>query len=239
MPKLGTRKLYVLLKEKLKAEGLKLGRDKLFSILRDHDMLQEKKRRYVKTTNSKHWLRKYPNLVKDLVVSRAEQVWVSDITYIQTEQGFCYLTMLTDAYSRKIMGSYLSESLSYEGCLKALEEALRNRVSTNSLIHHSDRGLQYCSKEYTGLLEVNKIRISITEKSDPYENALAERMNRTIKEEFISNSNLLDLEIARMVTKESVSIYNNERPHMSCQMRTPEEVHKKSVNPIRATPSWG
>lgn len=226
MPKLGTRKLYSLLHDQFKVCGIKMGRDGFFDVLRENSLLYKPKKRYIQTTNSKHWLRKYPNLVRDITVERKDQVWVSDITYVRTEEGFCYLSMITDAYSRKIVGSAVSTSLSTEMCSQALQEALRGRKSKGRLIHHSDRGLQYCSKEYVGLLKSNGIEISMTENGDPYENALAERMNRTIKEEFFGDGKFNNGMILQRVAKQSIEIYNRERPHLSLGMKTPEEVYR-------------
>jgi len=226
MPKLGTRKLYALLHEKFMVSGIKLGRDKFFTVLREHELLVKPKKRYVQTTNSKHWLRKYPNLIRGMQLVRKDQLWVSDITYVRTEQGFCYLSMITDAYSRKIVGSAVSNSLSTEVCSSALAEALLGRTGTERLIHHSDRGLQYCSKEYVGMLERNGIEISMTDNGDPYENALAERMNRTIKEEFLGEARFMDQWVLEKVSQESITIYNKERPHLKLGMRTPDQVHR-------------
>ena len=226
MPKIGTRKLYAVLQEQFAQTGIKVGRDGLFEVLRANQLLLKPKKRYIQTTNSKHWFHKYPNLIKGKQVERKEQVWVSDITYVRTEQGFCYLSMITDAYSRKIVGSAVSNSLSTELCSRALAEALRGRNTIEKLIHHSDRGIQYCSKEYVGMLEDNGIEISMTENGDPYENALAERMNRTIKEEFFGDGKFNDLRVLEMVAKESLVIYNQERPHLSLGMQTPNEVHQ-------------
>lgn len=226
MPKLGTRKLYSLLQGQMQAHGIKIGRDGMFAVLREHAMLQQPKKRYIQTTNSKHWLRKYPNLLKDVAIVRKDQVWVSDITYVRTEQGFFYLSMITDAYSRKIVGSAVSPSLSAEVCSLALQEAIRGRKGTEKLIHHSDRGIQYCSKEYVEILKSQGIQISMTENGDPYENALAERMNRTIKEEFFGEGKFTDGKILQMVARESIGIYNRERPHLSLGMKTPEEVYR-------------
>jgi transposase InsO family protein len=226
MPRIGTRKLHCLLQGDFRESGIKLGRDGLFEVLRENHLLQKPKKHYIQTTNSKHMFRKYPNLVREIKVDRTEQVWVSDITYVRTEQGFCYLSMITDAYSRKIVGSAVSSSLSTEVCSRALEEALKSRKSTNKLIHHSDRGIQYCSKEYVGLLERNGIEISMTENGDPYENALAERMNRTIKEEFFGEGKFNDQWILGLVARDSIEIYNQERPHLSLGMKTPNEVHQ-------------
>lgn len=227
MPRIGTRKLHYILTEELKQEGIKLGRDKMFEILGKNGMLIKKRRRYVQTTNSKHWLKKYSNLIKGVEIERPEKLWVSDITYIKTDEGFCYLTMITDAYSRKIVGYNTSKSLGNEGTIKALKMAIKKRKTREELIHHSDRGLQYCSKEYVELLEANKIKISMTEQSDPYENALAERMNRTIKEEFLMIDKFRDYQLLKRTVAESVDIYNTERPHLSCAMQYPADVHEQ------------
>ncbi len=239
MPRIGSRKIYHLLKGEFEAKGIKVGRDKLFEILRKNRLLITRRKRYIQTTNSKHWLKKYPNLIKGLEIDGPERLWVSDITYIRTDGGFCYLTMITDAYSRKIVGYTTSKTLGTEGTIEALKMAIKSRRSQGELIHHSDRGLQYCSREYVELLERNQIRISMTEGSDPYENALAERMNRTIKEEFLLTGKIRDYQLLRKTVAESVDIYNTERPHLSCGMQYPAEVHKEIINPSRATPSWG
>lgn len=236
MPRIGTRKLHYILTEELKQEGIKLGRDKMFEILGKNGMLIKKRRRYVQTTNSKHWLKKYPNLIKGVEIERPEKLWVSDITYIKTDEGFCYLTMITDAYSRKIVGYNTSKSLGNEGTIKALKMAIKKRKTREELIHHSDRGLQYCSKEYVELLEANKIKISMTEQSDPYENALAERMNRTIKEEFLMIDKFRDYQLLKRTVAESVDIYNTERPHLSCAMQYPADVHEQKLTPVGLRP---
>lgn len=159
----------------------------------------------------------------------AEQLWVSDITYLKTEQGNCYLNMITDAYSRKLMGYAISDNMEAQSMVAALQMALAQRKNTNGkLIHHSDRGLQYCSQEYIQLEIINSIEISMTENGDPYENALAERMNRTIKEEFCLYQ-LKDIKQLKQAIKQAVYLYNNYRPHLSLQMNTPEQQHKKSL----------
>lgn len=239
MPRIGTRKLHHILKAEFKGKEIKAGRDKLFEILRNNEMLITRRKKYTQTTNSKHWLKKYPNLIKGLAVDRPEKLWVSDITYIRTDEGFSYLTMITDAYSRKIVGYNTSRSLGSEATIETLKMAIKSRSSKEELIHHSDRGLQYCSKEYVELLNQNQIKISMTEGSNPYENAMAERMNRTIKEEFIATEKIRDYKLLKKMVAESVDIYNAERPHLSCGMLSPTEVHKKMTNPSRATPSWG
>ena len=185
MPRIGTRKLYFLIKQDLNVLNINMGRDVLFNFLRAEHLLIKPKRSYVKTTNSKHWMKKHPNLIKDIELKRPEQLWVSDITYIKTDKGHEYLSLITDAYSKKIMGYELLENLSTAGPLKALELALKNRKYKHELIHHSDRGLQYCSSEYIKKLRENNIQISMTENGDPYENAIAERINGILKYEFL------------------------------------------------------
>ena len=236
MPRIGTRKLYYILREEFEREEIKVGRDKLFEILRSNRLLITKRKRYIQTTNSKHWLKKYSNLIKGLEIDRPEKLWVSDITYVRTDDGFCYLTMITDAYSRKIVGYSINKTLGTEGTIEALKMAIKNRRRSEELIHHSDRGLQYCSKEYVELLEKHKIKISMTEQSDPYENALAERMNRTIKEEFLIIEKFKDYQILKKTVAESVDIYNTERPHLSCEMLSPAIVHEKNITPVGLRP---
>ena len=225
MPKIGTRKLYYLIKDELNILHIKIGRDVLFNFLRAEHLLIKPKRSYVKTTNSKHWMKKYPNLIKDIEVTKPEQLWVSDITYIQTEQGHNYLSLITDAYSKKIMGYELLDNLSAQGPLKALKSALKNRKYTHDLIHHSDRGLQYCSADYINILKENNVKVSMTENGDPYENAIAERINGILKYEFLIIDGFKNHLEALKIIKESVEIYNDERPHLSCEMLTPNQTH--------------
>jgi transposase InsO family protein len=224
MPRLGTRKLHHLLKEELG-----MGRDKLFKLLRNEGLLICKRRRYTVTTNSKHWMRKYPNLIKDIALVRPEQVWVADITYIDTdEDGHGYLHLITDAYSKQIMGYELCENMEASSTLKALQMAIANRkYNGQPLIHHSDRGLQYCSKLYTDYLKDNHIAISMTENGDPYENAIAERVNGILKDEFGLSGQLNNINEAMQQTAQSISIYNNSRPHLSCHMLTPVQMHQQ------------
>ncbi len=225
LPRLGGRKLYHRIKDELSALDIKLGRDKVFEVLRKNNMLIVPKRRYVQTTMSKHWLRKYPNLVKEMSIDKVEQVWVSDITYLKTDEGNCYLNLVTDAYSRKIMGYAINDTMEASQMKLALLMAIKNRKRTHPLIHHSDRGLQYCSAEYVTIAQHNKISISMTEQSDPYENALAERMNRTLKEEFGLGETLKSKLHAQLLVEQAVDLYNNRRPHLSLQMKTPSQVH--------------
>lgn len=215
---------------------LKFGRDRLFALLKEYGLLVKPQRRYVQTTMSKHWLRKWPNIVKDVVVKNPDQVWVSDITYIKTERGNCYLNMITDAYSRKIVGYALDNTMATESMINALKMATRQKINKNiETIHHSDRGLQYCSKEYVELTGKNNIKLSMTENSDPYENALAERMNRTIKEEFGMNRKILNKEQLKELVEESITLYNTRRPHLALKMKTPEEVYKEKSRLPEAT----
>lgn len=221
MPRLGTRKLYHLL-----GESLDIGRDKLFSILRSNNMLIKAVRSYTKTTMSKHWLHKHPNLLKGMIVYSPEQVFVSDITYIKSKQRTHYLSLITDAYSRKIVGHHLSDDLGAESVSKALKMAIKNRVYDKPLIHHSDRGLQYCSEIYQKILAKNKITPSMTDGSDCYQNALAERINGILKQEFLFTrcNNYHDLSL---LVKQSINIYNNNRPHLALNMETPNFIHQK------------
>jgi putative transposase len=228
LPRLGTRKLYYLIKTALQERKIKFGRDKLFKLLKEQNLLIQPQRRYVQTTISKHWMRKWPNIIKNMHVTEPDQVWVSDITYIKTEKENCYLNMITDAYSRKIVGYAMDNTMQTESMIKALEMATKQKANPGTqTIHHSDRGLQYCSKEYVELTAKNNIKLSMTENSDPYENALAERMNRTIKEEFAMNGKLKDKEQLDELIKESINLYNQNRPHLALNMKTPDEVYKQ------------
>lgn len=226
MPRLGTRKLHYLLNLK---DGINIGRDKLFSILREEGLLVSRKRKYTVTTNSKHWLRKYPNLIKDLYLERPEQLWVADITYIDTLGGNAYLHLVTDAYSKQIMGYELCNNMEASSTLKALKMALNKRkYKASELIHHSDRGLQYCSKLYTDYLKQNGINISMTENGGPYENAIAERVNGILKDEFGLYDKFENILQAKELARQSIEIYNQLRPHLSCSMFTPNQMHQQA-----------
>ena len=227
MPRLGTRKLYYLLTETLAHHDIKIGRDRLFDLLADCGMLvRRRKRRKVATTDSNHPYKKYPNLIKGQEVTYPNQLWVSDITYLSLAgMQFCYLSLITDAYSRKIVGYYLYPTLQKEGAVKALEMAFSNcaKVIKDKLIHHSDRGVQYCSKDYIDLLNDNKVAISMTEKGDPYENAIAERVNGILKSEFALARQFNNYEEAASAVTAAIQIYNHQRPHASCNYLTPEQ----------------
>jgi putative transposase len=226
MPRIGTRKLYYLLKEELDILGVKIGRDGLFDYLRCENLLVKPKKNYTKTTNSKHWLRKYPNLLADLKPIRAEQVFVSDITYIKSREKTHYLSLVTDAFSRKIMGYKLSGDMSSENVVQALKMATKNRITNKPLIHHSDRGLQYCSSVYQDELAVNQIAPSMTDGYDCYQNALAERVNGILKQEFLIETCNTGKELQKLID-ESIETYNTKRPHLSLNMKTPNIVHEK------------
>lgn len=230
LPRLGTRKIYHLIKDDLEELGLKFGRDKLFGLMKHHGLQIKPRRRYVQTTMSKHRLRKWPNLVKGKSISGTDEVWVSDITYLKTEQGNCYLNMITDAYSRKIVGYAVADNMETQSMIGALKMAVKQRghhpIAT---VHHSDRGLQYCSKEYELLTKTNNISLNMTENGDPYENALAERMNRTIKEEFGMDRVLKSKEQVNQLVSESIALYNQKRPHLALGMKTPDQVYKTKI----------
>jgi transposase InsO family protein len=227
MPRLGGRKLYYLIKPQLLEQGIKLGRDGLFYYLRSEGLLVKPRKNYTKTTNSKHWLKKHPNLLKEHKASKSEDVFVSDITYIKTEQGTHYLSLVTDAYSRKIMGYELSHEMKASDVAKALEMAIKRRTAQRPTIHHSDRGLQYCSYEYQTILTNNKILTSMTDGYDCYQNALAERINGILKQEFLIYKCNNITELKRLV-EESIQIYNQLRPHFSLGLKTPNEVHRNA-----------
>jgi putative transposase len=227
MPRLGTRKLYYLLKEDIGRQGIKLGRDALFDYLRSENMLVTPRKTYTKTTHSKHWLRKHPNLFSGLDVKYSEQVFVSDITYVKTREKTCYLSLVTDAFSRKIMGYHVSDDMSAENVAQALKMAVRERKSVRPLIHHSDRGLQYCSATYQNILRKNHIIPSMTDGYDCYQNALAERINGILKQEFLIYKCNTQDELRKLV-QQSVDIYNGKRPHLSLKMKTPNFIHEKT-----------
>lgn len=221
-PEVGAKKLY---KEYVNVRKNKIGRDRFIEVLRGESLLIQRKRTYVKTTNSQHRLKKYGNLIKDLEIKKSGQVVVGDITYLDTEEGFCYLSLLTDYYSRKILGYCVSENLMIEGSLKALEMAMKKIPDKKGFIHHTDRGIQYCSHAYTNRLKDVGAKISMTEENHVYENALAERVNGILKKELGLGRRMLSVNDARKVVKEAVGIYNKERLHMSIGYKTPEEMY--------------
>lgn len=226
MPRLGTRKLYQLIKPELEQRGIKLGRDGLFAYMRQEGLLVKPKRLYIKTTNSQHWMKKHPNLLKEYKPTKAEEVMVSDITYVKSDAGTHYLSLTTDAYSRKIMGYELSDEMKATDVVKALQMSIQNKRYHHSSIHHSDRGLQYCSEEYQRVLREHKIKPSMTDGYDCYQNALAERVNGILKQEFLLYQ-CQDLKELQELVDESIYIYNEMRPHLSLEMKTPSQVHNE------------
>lgn len=226
MPRIGTRKLYYLLKDEFKLRDIKVGRDALFDYLRSQSMLIKPKKNYTKTTNSKHWLRKYPNLMKEKKAVKPEQYFVSDITYIKSRERTHYLSLVTDAYSRKIMGYHLSDDMSADNVVKAMKMALQHRITNNKLIHHSDRGLQYCSLTYQKELQKHNVTPSMTDGYDCYQNALAERINGILKGEFLTHQCNTRKELNTLI-QQSINTYNNERPHLALNYKTPNFIHNK------------
>ncbi|WP_340766826.1 IS3 family transposase [Polaribacter tangerinus] len=224
--KTGGIKLHTELKQDFINADIKIGRDKFYRFLRLNKLLVPKTKNYITTTNSNHMYKKYKNLVKDHVPTRPEQLWVSDITYIKTENGHNYLALVTDAYSKQIMGYKIDNHMRTSLCTEALAMAIKNRKYPNQkLIHHSDRGFQYCNPKYTEFAESNGITMSMTEQYDPYENAVAERINRTLKYEYGLKQTIKNTHLAQKMTKQAVHIYNNLRLHYSLALRNPAEVH--------------
>ena len=228
--RIGTRKIYHLIKPELERRSIKLGRDGLFTLLRERKLLISPRKSYTKTTNSKHWMHKHPNLLADLTVTGPEQAFVSDITYVESREGVHYLSLVTDAGSRKIMGHALSRDMKSTHMVRAMKRAVRARITEKPLIHHSDRGLQYCSAEYQEVLNRNGIRPSMTDGYDCYQNALAERVNGIMKQEFLLEKCSTFDELKKVID-ESVELYNGLRPHLSLGMKTPNQAHKEGRLP--------
>lgn len=226
MPRLGGRKLLVKLHGKFERADIQMGRDAFFDFLREHGLLIKPRRRYVKTTLSSHWLRKYDNLMTDLQVEKINQAWVSDITYVETDEGFIYLYLITDAYSKKIIGQHASDDLKAQSATAALKMAISQTKTCEGIIHHSDRGVQYCSEDYIQLLTGNKMLISMSEPGSPTQNAIAERVNGILKDEWIYEYHYTSKQQAKKHIHEIIGIYNHERPHSSCSMLTPVQAHK-------------
>lgn len=227
-PRMGGRKIYRMMQSFLHEHQIKMGRDALFKLLEVNNLLVVRRKRKMLTTNSLHHFHKYPNLIKECIPERTNQLWVSDITYWKINSGYVYVSLITDAYSRKIVGHHVARTLEATGTVQALKMALRTiPMKPISLIHHSDRGLQYCCKQYTQLLHDNEIQISMTENGDPYENALAERVNGILKEEYLNEYSVSNLNQAKVILDSVVRLYNEERPHMSCGYQTPENIHAR------------
>ncbi|WP_106792833.1 IS3 family transposase [Aquimarina sp. Aq78] len=230
---MGTRKLYELLQPFLIAHQIKIGRDRLFDVLSANNLLVRRKKRQTITTNSFHRFKKYSNLIRDFTPKASNQLWVSDITYWKIKANFVYISLITDAFSRKIVGYHLANHLQTSGTIQALQMAIASLDKTPDdqiqLIHHSDRGTQYCSNEYVKLLQNNNIDISMTENPDPLENAIAERVNGIIKEEYLNDYQVENIQEATELLETVVNLYNNERPHMSIGNLTPNQVHQNNL----------
>jgi transposase InsO family protein len=224
--RLGTRKLYHMLKEELEEAGVRIGRDRMFEELRNRDLLLEPEpAQYPHTTQSSHNLPVFGNLIKDREVNGPNEVWVSDITYTRTREGFGYLALITDKYSRKIVGWHFGNSLEATGCVRALERALAELPEGCKPIHHSDQGSQYCCHEYIGRLQKAGLGISMTETNHCAENALAERVNGILKQEYGLGAELPSRAVAHIAVAQAINLYNTRRPHTSLRFRIPAEVH--------------
>ena len=240
--RMGTRKLYEKLQPFMQENGIKMGRDALFYLLSANKMLIRKRNRRIRTTNSYHWLRKYPNLIKDFEPMAPNELWVSDITYWRINSGkHLYISMITDAYSHKIVGYQVAETLEAIESIQALQMALKSFYGAVNhhlpLKHHSDRGIQYCSSEYVKLLQDNNIQISMTENGDPLENAIAERVNGIIKEEYLDAYEVNNINEARKLLDCVIELYNDDRPHLSIGNLTPNQIHH-SQNLIKPEKLW-
>jgi putative transposase len=225
-PRIGGKKLYKLLKEDLGKLKGRIGRDKFFDILRNRKLLVHKRRKYVSTTQSYHFFHKYRNKLKDKSPTAPNQAYVTDITYLRVKNGFVYLFLQTDAYSRKITGWDLSESLGIKGAIRALKMTLNQCPQSVDVIHHSDRGIQYCCKQYVSVLKDHGMQISMTEENHCYENAIAERVNGILKDEFLLDEKFEDKAMALKAVKQAIESYNHRRPHWSLDLSTPQQVHQ-------------
>lgn len=231
-PRCGGRKLFIMLQPFFELHNINMGRDKFFELLKRNKLLVRRTKRSVQTTNSKHHFYRYPNMAKDFTPLKAHELWVADITYIPLKERFAYLFLITDAYSRKIVGHYVSDDMKVSSAVVALKKALAQKPPETIVIHHSDRGIQYCSNEYVQLLKQNHAHISMTNNGDPLENAIAERVNGILKSELISsfydNIDMASIHIARCIT-----IYNYKRRHSSLNWQIPDEVHRQKGPQIR------
>jgi putative transposase len=230
-PRMGGRKMHFMIREEMDRLNIKMGRDAFFDLLSSEHLLVQQKRRKHITTNSKHWYKKYPNLIREITPDRPNLIWVSDITYIKTNQEFLYLFLISDAYSKKILGYRLAKNLDSTHAVNSLQDAIKNACQPIlGLIHHSDRGIQYCSKEYIDLLNKHGIAISMTENGDPLENPIAERINGILKDEYLSakSNNQSKLDIKQLCN--AIEKYNRLRPHLSCEMLTPDVAHRSHGN---------
>jgi transposase InsO family protein len=229
--RMGGRKLFFKLDGFMTEHGIKMGRDAFFDLLRDQNLLVKQRKRYHITTNSKHWMKKYPNLIKDAEPLGPNHIWVSDITYWKTKAGHYYISFITDAYSRKIVGYHVADTMEAVESVTALKMALKTlNPDVTGLIHHSDRGSQYCSSLYVKTLEKRGVKISMTENGDPLENAIAERVNGIIKGEYLFDYEIKSLSKAKEILKSVVKLYNEERPHLSLGNAVPSQVHDNNTD---------
>ena len=235
-PRLGVRKLYHRYGDDIRNINKYFGRDKLFTLLRNNDLLVKRKKQYHKTTNTNHFFRRYANKIKDIALTAPNQVWASDITYLRVDKsksndnGHLYLSLLTDMYSRKIVGWSLSDNMSVDLCKSSLKQALKANKDYSNLFHHSDRGSQYCCYSYTDILDKHNVKISMTEENHCYENALAERVNGILKDEYNLDRTFRNKQLAFIACKEAIKLYNNDRPHWALGLKTPEQVHKNDID---------
>jgi len=237
-PRMGTRKLYEKLQPFMLEHQIKMGRDALFDLLASNFLLVKRRKRRIQTTQSFHWLRKYPNLIRGFIPTAPNQLWVSDITYWKIKQGYIYISLITDVYSHKIVGYHVAETLESIESIQALELALAGLDGQRGqLIHHSDRGIQYCSSGYVKLLQDYNIQISMTENGDPLENPVAERVNGIIKDEYLYAYEVSNIKEAKEVLAIVIKLYNEERPHMSIGNLTPNQLHH-SIKPIKTEKLW-
>lgn len=237
-PRLGTRKLFDMLQPFFKEHQIKMGRDALFNVLYINYLLVRKRKRKIRTTNSYHRFKKYQNLIRAFIPTAINQLWVSDITYWKIGEKHLYISFITDTYSHKIVGYYVAKTLETDESIQALKMALGSlKTPPTHLIHHSDRGIQYCSNSYVKLLQDYNVKISMTENGDPLENAIAERINGIIKNEYLHNYQVNSLKEAKELLEAVVDLYNNERPHMSISNLTPNEVHL-SIEKLKLNKLW-
>ncbi len=234
-PELGTKKLYRMLRADLQTLPSKLSRDRFFDLMRENNMLIHRKRRFTHTTNSDHQNNIYPNLLKDInKVEKAAHILISDMTYIRVGRGFCYLSLTADLFSRKILGFSISNDLSSKWPFQALKQALRSIPSLDkkTIIHHSDRGIQYSSNLFTRELKRNDISISMSAKGNPYDNAVMERINGILKQEYYLGGYFRDIKELTKSVVQAIRIYNDRRPHLSLNYKTPSEVFIKNCEKL-------
>jgi transposase InsO family protein len=228
-PRLGGRKLFKILGPVLESEGIKLGRDRFFDILREKGLLVPPLPKSPGTTRFEPSLPVFRNLVAALVLTEPNQAWAADITYIRTDEGFLYLCLITDMWSRKIVGFHVGCSLEAKEALLALDMALASLTGAAKPVHHSDRGCQYASHLYVGKLLEAGLKVSMTEELHCYENAIAERVNGILKQEYYIGSCFKTKNQAKKAVKEAVHLYNTRRPHMSLNYETPENMHRATA----------